>query len=102
MLKGVKNIEKHHLIEQRFAALFSCKPDDFLSVVLTPDMHQIITNRWRNLHKLDDMFQNFAYGSDYSLITYEEMVQAANKVYNDMPAVLDDVLSWLEKNWRSK
>ena len=100
MVKGTQNVEIHHLIEKRFSALFSSKADDFLSIALTPEMHRTITNRWRNLHKIDDMFKNFAYGSDYTLITYDLMVNAVKEVYQDMPAVLDDVLGWLDKNWR--
>ena len=28
------------------------------------------------------------------------MEQAVNEVYKDMPAVLDDVLEWMKKNWK--
>jgi hypothetical protein len=99
LVKGLKGIEIHHLIEKRFAALFSCKPNDFFSIALTPEMHRIITNRWRNLHKLDDAYEYFAYGSNYSLITYEQMVSAVKEVYYDMPEILNEVLDWLSKNW---
>ena len=100
LFKGIKDIEIHHLIEKRFFPLFSSKAGDFLSIPLTKELHQIITNRWRNLHKISDIFQNFAYGSDYTKITYELMVEAVKQVYRDMPAVLDEVLEWLSENWR--
>lgn len=48
------------------------------------------------------MFKNFAYGSDYTKITYVQMIEAVKAVYYDMPAVLDDILDWVKKNWRDK
>ena len=100
LLKGTKNIEIHHLIEKRFSQLFSTSTDDFFSIALSPETHQLITNRWRNLHKVDDIFELFAYGSDYTKITYDQMVKAVKEVYHDMPAVLDNVLEWLSENWK--
>ena len=99
IFKGIGNVEVHHLIEKRFAALFSCAPGEFLSIPLTSELHQIITKRWRYLHELDRDFKNFAYGSNYKKITYEQMVQAVKQVYADMPKLLDEVLAWLAKNW---
>ena len=100
MFKGIKGLEIHHLIEKRFRSLFKVGANDFLSLPLTKEMHQIITNRWRNLHKLDDIFQDFAYGSNYRAITYDLMVKAVKEVYSDMPAILDAVLDWLKKNYK--
>ena len=100
LLKGTKNIEVHHLIEKRFSQLFSSKTDDFFSIALSKETHQMITNRWRNLHKVDDIFKNFAYGSNYSKISYDQMVRAVKEVYYDMPAILDDVLEWVSENWK--
>ena len=100
MVKGIKGVEIHHLIEKRFRRLFSCNPREFLSIALTPEMHQIITNRWRNLHKVDEIFENFSYGSNYLLITYDLMVQAVGEVYKDLPDAMQATLEWLEKNWK--
>ena len=100
MCKGVSGVEVHHLIEKRFRVLFKGSTGKYLSVVLSDDMHQIITNRWRNLHKVDDICMDFAYGSDYRLITFDLMVQAVNEVYHDMPDIMNDTISWLNKNWR--
>jgi hypothetical protein len=100
LCKYIEGIEVHHLIEKRFRSLFKGSTDQYLSIVLSDEMHQIITNRWRNLHKVDEMFENFAYGSNYLLITYDLMVQAVNEVYKDMPAVLQATLEWLDKNWK--
>jgi len=88
------------LIEKRFSKLFNSKIGDFLSIPLTEELHQIITNRWRNLHKVDDIFKNFAYGSDYLRITYAQMIMAVKEVYRDMPEIMDEVLDWVRKNWR--
>ena len=65
-------------------------------------MHKFITNRWRNLHKAGDIFEYFKYGSDYTRITYEQMIKAVEKVYYDMPEILDDVLEWVSENWSGK
>ena len=100
LFKGIDGVEIHHLIEKRFASLFSGKTGDFLSIPLTSEFHQIITNRWRNLHKASDIFELFKYGSDYSKITYDQMKQAIKEVYKDMPGILDEVLEWFEKNWK--
>ena len=100
MCKGLENVEAHHLIEKRFRALFNGSTGKYLSILLTDDMHQIITNQWRNLHKFDEKFENFAYGSDYRKITYDLMVQAVNEVYKDMPDVLKATLEWVDKNWK--
>ena len=100
LCKGIQGIEVHHLIEKRFRQLFDASAGKFLSIILTDDMHQIITNRWRNLHKYNSIFKDFAYGSDYSLITYDLMVQAVEYVYRDMPDVLKATLEWLESNWK--
>ena len=98
--KGIQHVEVHHLIEKRFRSLFKGSTGEYLSVLLSDDMHQTITNRWRNLHKINDIFENFAYGSNYRKITFDLMEQAVNEVYKDMPAVLDDVLEWMKKNWK--
>lgn len=100
LCKGIQGIEVHHLIEKRFRALFKGSTGKYLSIVLTEDMHQIITNRWRNLHKTNSIFKDFAYGSNYRKITYDLMVQAVNEVYGDMPDILHDTLEWLAKNWK--
>lgn len=102
LYKGVKGIEIHHLIEKRFARLFSGSAGNFLSIPLTKDLHRIITNRWRNLYKLGDEFKYFKYGSNYLNITYSMMERAIKEVYGDMPGILDDVLEWFRKNWRGR
>ena len=99
LCKGIGGLEIHHLVEKRFAGLYSSRAKDFLSIPLTPEMHQIITNRWRNLHKAYKDFKTFAYGSDYRDITYDLMAHAIEEVYGDMPAILDEVLKWHSKNW---
>ena len=100
VFKGIKGIEIHHLIEKRFASLFTGSTGNFLSIPLTHDLHRIITNRWQNLHKLSSDFRLFKYGSNYSQITYSMMEKAINAVYGDMPWLLDQVLEWFRKNWR--
>ena len=102
MAKGLNGVEIHHLIEKRFRSLFNVTQGKFLSIPLTEELHQIITNRWRNLDKVNDIFKEFAYGGNYAEITYELMVQAVEEVYKDMPDVMRATLEWLENNWRGR
>lgn len=97
--KGLNNVEVHHLIEKRFNTLFKGSTGKYLSIVLSDEIHQAITNAWRNLHKVDPKFVNFAYGSDYSLVTYDLMVDAVKTVYKDIYKVyVDDGYSGLNFN----
>ena len=93
VVKGIKNIEVHHLVEKRFSSLFRKvkKTDDYLSIAITKELHRTITNRWR---------QCFPYGTNYRKITKSQMRAAIKKVYKDMPQLLNETLQWFEKNWK--
>lgn len=93
VVKGIKNIEVHHLVEKRFSSLFRKvkKTDDYLSIPITKELHRTITNRWR---------QCFPYGTNYRKITKSQMRAAIKKVYKDMPQLLNETLQWFEKNWK--
>lgn len=93
LYKGVKNTEVHHIIEKRFKkALFkNTKEGHFMSIPLTKELHQTITNRWRKA---------IPYGTDYNKITYSKMEKAIKEVYSDMPNLKEQALKWLKQNWK--
>ena len=64
---------------------------DYLSIPLSKELHQKITNRWRKY---------FPYGTDYNIITKDKMKKAINEVYKDMPQLKKEALKWFEKNWK--
>lgn len=80
--KGLRKILKgkgskyqcHHIIEKRLGHL-SLKKDNYPSIVLTKELHQVITNRWNAV---------LPRGKKHSL-TKKNMINAAEKVYKDMP-----------------
>ena len=106
LYKGL-GVEIHHLVEKRFASFFDCKPDDFLSVPLTKELHQKITNKWRNIMN-EPRFKNrkkfgiFGYGGGYAGITYDMMEEVIEEVYKDMPEFLDITLEWFKKHWKGE
>jgi RHS repeat-associated protein len=76
-IKGL-GLQAHHIIEKRFANVLGLGSD---SVALTPEEHQIFTNAWRAW---------FAYGkTDYQSKTEEEIWQAAQKIYENYPELLE-------------
>lgn len=93
LFKGTKGIEVHHIIEKRFQSkLFKgVKEANFMSIPLSKEVHQTITNRWRKA---------IPYGTDYSKISYSKMEKAIKEVYKDMPELKKQALKWFKQNWR--
>ena len=93
LFKGVKNIEVHHVIEKRFKNnLFkNTKEGHFMSIPLTKELHNTITQRWRKA---------ISYGTDYNKVTYSQMEKAIKDVYSDMPELKKQALKWLKQNWK--
>ena len=77
--KGTR-LERHHIVEKRLANVLNVKPGDMLSVVLTPEEHQIFTKRWR---------EQIPYGTAYEELTKADIWNAAKKVYYDYPDLLE-------------
>jgi RHS repeat-associated protein len=76
---GVKGLQVHHLIEQRFAKVLKQDPNKMLSLVLDPAEHQKFTNAWRAL---------IPHGNGTKSATPQQIMDAARKVYKDYPEVL--------------
>ena len=78
-LKGT-GLQAHHIIEQRLVRYFDIDVNSMLSVAVTPAEHQKFTNAWR---------QVFKYGTDYRFVTKDDIWEAAQKIYEDYPEILD-------------
>lgn len=79
-------LERHHIVEQRFAdTLGITKPDNMPSVALTPQEHQVFTNAWRDA---------IAYSNSGKLpntitATADDIWQAAQRIYRDYPILTE-------------
>lgn len=62
-----------------------------MSIPLTKELHQTITNRWRKA---------IPYGTNYSKISYSKMEKSIKEVYKDMPELKKQALKWLKQNWK--
>jgi len=76
-LKGT-GLQAHHILENRFGL-------SNISVALTPAEHQVFTNHWRQL---------LPYGNSY---TVDQIWAAAQKVYANYPALLEEARRALGK-----
>lgn len=78
-------LEVHHIVEQRFAPNLALKVREMLSVVLTPDEHQVFTNAWRTALG----YNNSGRTPVTDTATVQQIWEAAIKVYNQYPTLLD-------------
>lgn len=76
--------EVHHLIEQRFISLIGGNTKNWLSIVVTKSEHQLFTQRWRSLIGYNNMNSLIK----TSTATYDDVINAAKKVYADYPEIL--------------
>lgn len=73
-------LDRHHLIERRFAHLFDQKVDDMLSILVDPKFHyKQFTSKWRQLIPHRE-------GTDTA--TKEQVIRAAREVYKNYPELL--------------
>ena len=78
----------HHLVERRFDDLFELPTDQWLTMALTSDEHQVFTNSWRAQIPLSEGTRN---------ATRNDVIAAANVVYADYP----EILTAMSKEWRN-
>lgn len=87
-------IENHHLVEKRFGKLFDVDTNMFISTPLYNQGHDVITARWRT---------ELPYtGGNYDGVTYQEMVDAINSVYEDNQTMRQATLKWAAEHWCGK
>lgn len=91
-----RGYECHHIIEQRFVAMFNLNKNDFPAVEITKDLHKEISRRWiRAIGKKP----RFNFDKDYYRKKYNkaDLKRAIRYVYKDMPKLMDASLKMLDK-----
>jgi hypothetical protein len=83
--------QRHHLFEKRFAEILGVDPDNIPTVYVTHEQHVPITNDWRTA---------IGYSRDLNPLkttnaTIDNIVDAMQGVYADMPQVLKVLDLWI-------
>ncbi len=78
-------LQRHHIIEQRFAPGLRLNPGQMPSVVLTPEEHQRFTNLWHDAIP----YINSGQPLNTLTATREQIWLAAQKIYADYPDLLE-------------
>ena len=80
-------LQVHHIVERRFADVGTLEiaPKRMLSVVLTPEEHQVFTNMWRKAIG----YSNSLNPIKTTTATAEDIWDAAQSIYAKIPALLD-------------
>jgi RHS repeat-associated protein len=78
-------LERHHIIEQRFADTLGQNALDMLGVALTPEEHQALTNAWRALIG----YSNSSNPLNTLTATRQDIWLAAQEIYASYPALLE-------------
>jgi RHS repeat-associated protein len=86
-------LEKHHLVEKRFASTLGVKEGDIPSIVLTAEEHALYTARW--LEQIGR--RNMDVPVTTANATLENIWAAAQDVYYDAPELLEFVKTFLNK-----
>jgi len=80
-IKGT-GLESHHIVEKRLAeALGITNTNSMPSIAVTQAEHQLFTNAWRN---------QIPYGTNYYNLPKDKIWEAAQKVYENYPALLEE------------
>jgi len=77
-LKGT-GLQAHHILPQRFAALFEQNVREMLAVALTKAEHDAFTLAWRHL---------IPYGTGTGAATQQQVLDAARQIYKMYPDLL--------------
>lgn len=83
IVKG-SGLQRHHLIERRFAERLSLDPKKMLSIVLSPKEHIKFTTLWR----LEIGYRNERKAFTTLTVTEDDIVKAARRIYKDYPQIL--------------
>jgi hypothetical protein len=74
----------HHLIEQRFASLFTKSTGEWESIVLSAEEHNIFTRKWQEYIP----YKNSPSPLNTLTATIVDVESAAKKIYKDYPEIL--------------
>jgi hypothetical protein len=72
-------IQAHHLIEKRFQDVMGGNTNDWVTIVVKKDEHQVFTNLWR---------QHIPVGEGTQNATRAQVESAARQIYADYPEIL--------------
>jgi RHS repeat-associated protein len=86
-------LERHHLVEQRFSALFGTNPNTWPSVLVTPEEHQIFTNLMRDAIP----YSNSPAAINTLTASPENILNAVTTIYAEYPSLLETTLQWLSQ-----
>ena len=90
IFKGRGNkFEIHHIIEKRFKAVIKLNINDYPSIALEKKLHRIITNRWLK-----------AIPKKTKQPSKQQLINAAKKVYRDMPELRKISLTMIHKYYK--
>lgn len=78
-------LERHHIVEQRFAQRLGLNSGQMPSVALTPEEHQQFTNAWRNAIG----YSNSNNALNTLTASKEQIWQAAQDIYAKHPELLE-------------
>jgi len=86
-------LEKHHLIEQRFAATLGVSAGDIPAIALTEGEHQVFTNAWRDAIG----YINGKNPVNTATATVDQIWKAAQIVYEQYPELLEYIRTFMNK-----
>ena len=80
-------LQRHHIIERRFADVgtLDINPNEMLSVAVTPEEHQVLTNAWRDLIG----YSNSTNPLNTTTANIQDIWNAAQDIYQNYPALLE-------------
>jgi RHS repeat-associated protein len=86
-------LQKHHLIEQRFAGTLGVSAADIPAIALTPSEHQVFTSAWRDVIG----YTNSKNPITTATATVDDIWNAAQQVYAAYPRVLEFIQRFMNK-----
>ena len=78
-------LERHHIVEQRFARTLGVEKGNMPSIALTPKEHQVFTNAWRDAIA----YSNSGRLPNTITATADDIWQAAQRIYRDYPILTE-------------
>jgi hypothetical protein len=86
-------LQKHHLIEQRFAGTLGVSAGEIPAIALTPGEHQFFTNAWRDAIG----YINGRNVVNTATATVDQIWEAAQMVYGQYPELLEFIRKFMNK-----
>jgi hypothetical protein len=91
---GRNGLENHHIIPQSLKCLFMITSGKMIAIALTPEVHQFYDTQWNEWW--DDLFGSGTKRCSEQIVTVEEVLDAAEAIYEDDPDILEAIHDWFE------